>query len=427
MPTLLATATTAMVVAAYFTRQTWHARLAPILVVGGAHLIYNTWAISFAKTTTAPQQTWCVFGAFLCFALGALVIQRRRYNAPPRWQEFRYSARTGPLLAGLAVSLAIFVYLIGRAGTPPALSANPDLARTTFFPNGIFSTIFVVPLKAVLTCSAICAISSKCHRRSFALLAGFSALLLALTANRGLLVGPIIIIVMYAALKLNLNFTKVVTIVGVALLAFSWYGYERAHAAYGQSYINDLTSLGYGGWRRYLYPLSSYLGGTSSTFDKTIHQFPALTPFQNGHEFFGPLLHIPSADLYLKSLFGLTFQGYGLALGAMNAFYLDWGYVGIMIGFGVGGMLLAFFYTKATANGGIWTISYLVLVANFLLANYGHPFAYLSSLLIPIVTIALFRPGRPRRLGAATQCRQEEPLLIGAISSGARQNTDASN
>lgn len=403
-----------MVLTAYFTRQTWHARLAPILLVGGAHLIYNTWAISFAKTTTTSQQTVCVFGAFFCFALGALLIGRRRYSAPPRWQEFKYSARTGPLLAGLAISLVIYAYLVGRAGTPPVLSANPDLARTTFFRNGIFSTMFVVPLKAVLTCSAVCAISSRRHRRSFVLIAGFSALLLASTANRGLLVGPIIIIVMYAALKLNLNFTRVAIIAGITLLAFSWYGYERAHAAYGQSYINDLTLLGYGGWRRYLYPLSSYLGGTSSTFDKTIHQIPALTPFQNGHEFFGPLLHIPSADLYLKNLFGLTFQGYGLALGAMNAFYLDWGYVGILIGFGIGGMLLAFLYTKATASGGIWTISYLVLVANFLLANYGHPFAYLSSLLIPIATIGMFKAGEPRRpSGPATRRAPEASYLIG--------------
>jgi hypothetical protein len=322
--------------------------------------------------------------------------------------------------------LGIFIYLVARAGTPPALSSNPDLARTTFFPNGIFSTIFVVPLKAVLTCSAICSISSDRHRRLLAVIACFSALLFALTANRGLIVGPVIIIVMYAALKFDLKFTKLAAIAGMALVAFSWYGYERSYAAYGQSYIDDVTSLGYGGWRRYLYPLASYLGGTSSTFDKTIHQFPSLTPFQNGHEFFGPLLHIPSADLYLKSLFGLTFQGYGLALGAMNAFYLDWGYLGIMIGFGVGGMLLGYFYAKATAGGGIWMIAYIVLVANFLLANYGHPFAYLSSLLIPIATIAIFKADRPRQVpGDATRGAEERPCVIGA--GGNRDRSPASS
>lgn len=353
---------------------------------------YNVISIALARTRSTSTQY-----LFLALAIAAFLAGYRAYHRPERASEPTRDQAIEPvpvhtlLLVGAAPT-AVLLLLFLRSGIP-ALAVDPNLARTTFFINGYIATLVIVGLQAafiVAGFSLSVAWSAARSGRYWAIMISAAALL-ALTANRGLVVGPALTVALFATWGRAVPVAKLAVAATAALALFSYLGFQRNLSAFGPRYIDDVATSGYPGTMRYLAPLGNYVAGTSVAFDLTIGLFPEHQAFPMGKVFFGPLLHEESADLYLKHLLGLNFVGFGLAIGAINAFYLDFGWWGILAGFLVFGAIASWLYERAIAHGGRWVPLHCLWLSHLILSNYGHPFAYLSSIMIPVVVLLLLR------------------------------------
>lgn len=413
-------------------------RLGPIALLGGVHVIYNLMSILLSQRSHQVAQYICTIAAFIFFAGGVIVAtqfaqhrskassghirsptsadvaednegstrssvatrtlrHQKRVTCYARSMELDHlRIRPAFFYALFGVAISTYGYLVYRAHGLPILEHNPNGARLTFFINGYFSTIVYVGLVACAVAGGMAAISPNRTRKPIAesLIVLSSLLALAATGNRGMLFYPVFALGLYSLWRFRVRFAYVLGLAFVGILAFSVSGYFRNKAAFGYTYDNDLAAAGYPGALKYLGPVGSYIGGTAETFSRTIDVFPKQLPFAMGTQFFSPILHHESVDLYLKDVFDLKFEGYGLAPGAMNAFYLDFGWPGVAVGFFLLGSLAGYVYRLALIHGGRFVPAYLLVCANLLLANYGHPFAYIATVATPLVTIAVLAPTR---------------------------------
>lgn len=376
--------------------------LHPLVLFVIAFSAYNLASIYLADTVTLTTQLRFFVGALLAFVGGVAFVlsiensrsDRGHLPTGPQMQARSLSVPTVACALAAVPGSLLMAYLLSSRGTP-VLAADPGAARLSFFPNGLSSTIVVVSLQAALICSGVTLVQRRKGSRSGQKgLVGVSAwvtLLLYLTGNRGMLLIPVLVVVLFGLMQRTVWIRPLLVGAMVVLLGFSYLGYSRNLAAFGPTYKTALAEKGFTGPLAILGPALDYLQGTSATLDQTIRVFPAVVQHPHGAEFFGPLLHKPSADLYLKKQFGDTFVGLGLALGAINAFYLDFGFYGIISGFLLLGLVSALLYRRALSREGLWPLAYCLWLENLLLSLYGHPFAYLATLLMPLLTLGLAR------------------------------------
>lgn len=369
--------------------------LSPILCYLPMFLTYNGLAIWMAsdRISTMGYQL-VIFGlAAAAFTIGCFPLTLDRAFSPERTDTF--GVRTLPTLMLFTVGGGTMLVLFAVSGVP-VLAANPNLARVQFFPSGYVTVLAVVPLQIVMVAASLSLVDA---RRSTALplaaLLAIIAMMLWMTGNRGQLLDPLVSVGLYILWRRRVSVIAMLLVSVAAIGLFAYSGYERNSVSFGPTYDQDLAASGYSGNLRYLAPAALYVAGTSETFDKTINAFPSLYPHPMGLMFFGPLLHQRSADLYLKDRLGYEFVGFGLALGAMNALYLDFDTPGVVAGFLIFGLISTALYRRASARGGLWVVGYCMWMANLLLSNYGHPFAYISVLLVPLGVLGLLRPRQP--------------------------------
>lgn len=300
----------------------------------------------------------------------------------------------------IVITIATFAFAFLQAGTIPALSENPNAARVTFLINGYISTIVVVGLHVMIACGFIESLVLKgIHSKLFPAMVCLLGTGMALAmSNRGVAVNPLVFGFLFVVWHKNYKLRKLIPVGLVAVTALSIGGYLRNLASWGDTYNSDLQLQGFSGAGIWFAPILDYVFGTAQTFDSTIAIFPSVIPFQMGTQFFSPLLMQPSVDLFLKNVFGYDFQGFGLALGSVNAFYLDWGSVGTFVGPFVIGSGLALVYRKAMHSGAMkWDILYCYLLMQLIFSVYGHPFAYLFYILEPVVFWLLVSPSSSNR------------------------------
>ena len=381
------------------------AGLSPHAVFIPVFVLYNSVAILIAHPSSASYQWLMVAAGVVAYWAGlsaARDTSSARRQPAGRPAPIRVSRRVSAAL--LVVTVLVFGFLTARSGLP-ILAADPNSARVTFFPNGYLSTLAVVPATSLLALSLLVLITAqRWHKQRFeigcALVVG---LLLFATANRGLLAAPLLTVVLYRAWNKKYKIGRLLLIGLLAFTAFSYTGYVRNRNDFGPTYDRDLAQQGFEGPSRYLAPALLYVAGSSQILDKTIHEFPGHTPFALGTQFFSPLLLRPSVDLYLKEHFHYNFVGFGVAPGVLTAFYLDWGFPGIIAGFFVGGALAGTLHRKARLRGPRLQLAYVSLLSSMLLSNYGHPFAYLSYLLIPALTIWAVKEPKTRTIQSSAQ------------------------
>lgn len=292
------------------------------------------------------------------------------------------------------VTVLTYGYAYSQAGVLPAFSGNPNLTRVTFLLNGYVSTIVVVGLHIMIACGFIETLILKGYRAkivpgAICLLAIMLALAM---SNRGVAVNPLVFALLFVVWQKNYKLRRLVPIGLFAVAALSVAGYVRNLSSWGETYNADLQLQGFSGAGVWFAPILNYVYGTAQTFDTTISVFPSSLPLQMGQQFFSPLLMEPSVDLYLKDVFGYDFQGFGLALGSVNAFYLDWGPLGTFIGPLIIALCLAYVYRRAiSADDARWILLYCYLLMQLIFSVYGHPFAYLFYVIEPFVFFFLIR------------------------------------
>ena len=371
-------------------------RFTPLRVFVPAFGLYSLTSIACSTSDTKLFELGANTITLFTFVLGYLfVISTRKKHlnlaGPTLGPVLNLTMIRGYWLA----SFIVYCYLAFQSKGLPLFSSDVNFYRTVFFPNGVTSTIVVVGFQ----CAAIVLPSVRLMdgaikiKKIDLLITALSVFALVSLGNRGMLAAPVITLVIIFARKRNFKpwITVIAALTGAFLL--SYLGYLRNLGSFGESYLGDLYAQGYSANARFVAPILSYLGGTSETFSRTIHLFPQVIPFQMGQQFFGPLLHNQSADLFLKEKFGLTYTGFGLALGYTNAFYLDWGIWGCVLGSLLFGVFVGSIYSSANFQEPRWVALTSFTLAQLLLATYGHPFAYISYLLIPLLLFLSFRNG----------------------------------
>ncbi|WP_426226164.1 O-antigen polymerase [Pseudarthrobacter sp. DSP2-3-2b1] len=335
----------------------------------------------------------------LAFALGWVIAlpPGRRTVALPKAsgsEPVRQIFKRQLVLTVSVITLLTYGYAYSQAGVLPAFSGNPNLTRVTFLVNGYVSTVVVVGLHIMIACGFIEMLILKGYRAKF--IPGAICLLAIVLAlgmsNRGVAVNPLVFALLFVLWRKNYKLRKLVPIGLFSVAALSVAGYVRNLSSWGESYNTDLQLQGFSGAGVWFAPILNYVYGTAQTFDTTMSVFPGSLPLQMGQQFFSPILMEPSVDLYLKDVFGYDFQGFGLALGSVNAFYLDWGPLGTFIGPLIIAFCLAFVYRRAlSTDDPRWIILYCYLLMQLIFSVYGHPFAYLFYVIEPFVFFFLIR------------------------------------
>jgi oligosaccharide repeat unit polymerase len=353
-------------------------------------LAYNLLSILLARPPSTSTQITLLVTSAACFLVGYGVTQHASEARDSQSQQVRgeISGRRLVLLhaSGTLASLVIFKH----SGIPVFMS-DPNLGRVLAFENGYLATITVVSLQVVAIVGCLEAFKREAAptiRRIRLIQAMLALATLSLHGNRGVVILPIIVIVISLFWRRPIPTLRLALAGMLAFVLLSALGYMRNSSSFGPSYDRDLALENYEGSERYIAPGLQYVTATSTTFDLTLNAIPNLHNFSYGRILVSPLISpLPgsqeSADLYLKRIFGFQFVGFGLALGAMNALYIDFGYPGILGGFFALGLIGGWVFARARIRGGCWVPVYGCVMTLLLLSNYGHPFAYLSYLLIP--------------------------------------------
>ncbi|MCT9001925.1 hypothetical protein [Microbacterium memoriense] len=363
-------------------------RWSPLRVFLPVLFTYTSAGISLSGSDTATLEWWALVLALMGFGLGySIAFSGAKQRAIAETPLPPSEPRVKMIFLLFAIATAVYALMWLQAGGPPALADDVNTARTQFFTSGVASTLvsigyqvgLIVPVGLMLLREEIP------HRRGLMWVAALSLLALLSLGNRGVIVGPAVILLIIALWNRALPIVLGMLLASAGLIIFSYAGFERNLTAWGSSYLNDLALAGYSDADRIFAPVLSYVSGTSWTFSQTIHLIPAQVPFQMGQQFFGPILFSPSADLFLKEALGLDFVGFGLALGFVNAFYLDWGLIGCFVGPFVFGIFIAMIYRLARFSSPAWVILIAYVLSKLLLSVYGHPFAYLAYIIAPLL------------------------------------------
>lgn len=312
----------------------------------------------------------------------------------------------------LSVGIVCSAVLIAKVGSVPLFADDTNAARVAYFDNGYLTTILITSAQPVVIAGLLTAFRRNLNwgtRAGGAGLALLGASLLVVTASRALLMLPVLIVLILLFWRRRPWPTVLVLVGAIAFVSFSVLGYYRDFAPQSPEAVAEVTAgTRFSEHSLFLAPALRYVQGTAETFDRTIEYWPTPHHYEMGRQFFSPLLLGESADVYLKRQFKMDFEGFGLALGAPNALYLDWGPLGVVVGMFAFGAISAVLYERARDRNGRWTIGYALWLTNLLLSNYGHPFAYVVTVAVPVMTLLVVRSaGMPVLLASARRTRPE--------------------
>jgi oligosaccharide repeat unit polymerase len=352
--------------------------------------IYSFSSIYAAHTQTFVLQITLKVAGIFFFILGAAPSWvQPSLPGKPAWPTPPVRLRFGLSWIFVLSSAMLSVYIFSIHGVP-ILSQSVAIARIEATSNGYLSTIVVTLGQAAMIASFSAASEAGKFKNVLRTSApGLLALLvLAAYGNRGFYVFPLIAVAAFLILRrpARLRSVAIAAIPLMALVSFA--GFQRNLQLFGPTYLQDISATGVPQEVRFLAPLLSYFAGTSQAVDQIVQTFPAHVPYPGGSVFFSPLISWlpgkqPSADEFLKSALNLNFQGFGLAMGATGGFYMDFGPLGVAIGFSVLGLISALIWRKAQQTSG-WLIAYAFLVSHLWIINYSHPLPYLTTLLVPL-------------------------------------------
>jgi oligosaccharide repeat unit polymerase len=345
---------------------------------------YALTSIYFAETGSAGYQ---VLLTLLAAGLFALASMSSSINRP--WVNRGVVLRKHVAWLFTLVSAAVSIYIFSVHGVP-ILSVNVAESRIDATANGYLTTVVVTLAQAAMVAS-FCASSESMtsDARWKSLLPGLcSLLLLAAYGNRGFYIFPLLAVAAYLLVRDpgRLRLLIATAVPGVALISIA--GFARNLQQWGATYLDDVSELGLPTGLAFMAPVFSYFAGTSEAVDQIILTFPSNVPYPHGSVFFSPLVswlpgEQPSADLFLKSALGLDFQGLGLAMGATGGFYMDFGPLGVLIGFLILGVISGQIWKKAKTSSS-WLIVYAFLISHLWIINYSHPLPYLTTLAVPV-------------------------------------------
>lgn len=362
-----------------------HARELLVIVIP-VMVIYGSMSIGYGRSDSADTQWWLLLlataGTVLgrSFVRGALTLPPN-FNVVPRRRVIYLLSALGLLIAG---------YLLATNGVP-AFSSNVSVLRVEILSNGYLATVMVASLQAAIVLSLTSLRRDRSVRDNVGLVILAVSLIgvVLLFGNRGTAVFPLFGVAVFYVLR---NYTKFLPIAFGSLLLLvgvSIAGYFRNYAAWGATYDNDLARMGFEGPLKYLAPVIDYTTGTSTAMGIILESIPSKVDFPMGSVFFSPLLaplpgEQPSPGVFLKQVAGFDFEGFGLAMGGIGGFYMDFGPLGVLIGFLIIGILVGFARKRSQLDAR-WTVVLAWLGGHLVLMNYAHPLPNFATIALPLL------------------------------------------
>lgn len=357
-------------------------------------VIYNMGSLFFARTETSSFQAVLVVIGVGSFIAGSVV-----------YAPF-VTGKISSEMAAVRVPRFVAVFLVGSmvagfllaVNGIPVLSGDVLTARLGAISNGYAGTVMVVALQSVLIvglCRAV-DLGSAVRRDILFWIGILSIAVLYLFGNRGLYIFPLISVLAYLLIRRPKAVWMAIPGAVLGLTLISWIGFNRGFEAYGSSYLSTLRRQGVSEQFYVFGPVIEYFKGTSQAVDAVIRTFPDSVPHPWGTVFFSPLLTpLPgkqeSAGVFLKESIGLDFSGFGLASGSIGGFYMDFGLVGVLVGFFVLAIIGQLIRRRAAVSGR-WTLVLAYYIGHLWAMNYSHPFPYLATIAIPVVILFLTSP-----------------------------------
>lgn len=362
-----------------------HAREMLVIVVP-IMAFYGSVSVGFGRSATAEIQWWLLLLALASTVSGRLFVRGALAQAP----SFEVRPKIRFLASFTCIGLVIAAYLLATNGIP-LLSSNVAVERVEILSNGYLATVMVATLQAAIVVAAV-SLDSRLKPREngvyVLIVLGLVGVIL-LFGNRGTAVFPLLGVAIYYLLK---NYTRIVPIAvfATALLgAVSIAGYIRNYTAWGATYDNDLARMGFEGPIKYFAPIIDYMTGTSTAMDIILNTIPDKVPYPMGNVFFSPLLaplpgEQPSPGVFLKQTAGFDFEGFGLAMGGIGGFYMDFGALGVLLGFLLIGALVGYARKKSQLDSR-WTVVLSWLGGHIVLMNYAHPLPNFATIILPVL------------------------------------------
>lgn len=376
----------------------------PLALIIPVMVAYGSASIAYAGTASAPMQAALLALAVLGLVFGRACLWSRSERALMLDISF-HAGRIG-LIFFIGFATAIVMFAMNGI---PIFALDPQTSRVTIFDNGYLGTVMVSSVQCALLVGGFWLIFGTSDRKRALMLLLVSAATLVLFTNRGLVIFPLLGLATLTLLTKPKLIPWTILFGLAGAIAVSVAGYLRDFGTWGLSYLASLELQGYSADLRLLAPILSYFRGTSEAMDLLIGSVPSETAHPMGEIFFSPLLSpLPGEQLsaggFLKDLVGLDFAGFGLAMGGVGGFYLDFGPVGVFVGYFLFGVLLGVL-RRLSGTDSRWTLMLAYASGHLILMNYSHPFPNLAFAILPILVFWAARPSAVCFLPYSVQIR----------------------
>jgi oligosaccharide repeat unit polymerase len=310
------------------------------------------------------------------------------------WLEDRFGAVTAGLGTLMFVS---YLYIVASMGAIPALSADAGEIRLRILRSGSAEAVMFTcawSLIPMLTMYVWC----RRPRRTVKILCyagvAISFLLLLSLGGRSYLIVPLLTTLVARHYgKRRFAIGKLALICTALFCGLSLFGYVRDTALNGSEFGEDRMGVP-GAVVPFVYAYL-YVRYPVATFRDISAIVPEKIPYQYGALSFGPLAtllpgHHEQSDMFFKNILGSDFLGAGQPATLLGPLYADAGWLGIVAGLFLSGMLISNAHAwMLAAPSVIRVLLYAWGMQTLLLSLFSNLFPYITTLWIPLFWMVL--------------------------------------
>ncbi len=336
--------------------------------IEGVYLFYNPYLV--------------VLGALICVILGYVIGKNIGQFKMRKKNKIRFPFRVR------WIDLLFLTYIVSTIACLIYFMKNRALLMNNLEDSRIVAAggngILLYPMQLHIMTIPLMYEEMKKKRLSvtvFWILTVFAIIQLMVTGFRTPFVNLTVVLLIIVILNGRLTLKKVFPIVSIFILAIAGYGIIRSGSS-----INGLY---------YLLRGRIFVG--MQNLNQVFRCFPDKIPFQYGSTYFINLTMLrpgPDVDftLWLKDALGISFSGGGLTPTVVGEFYLNFGYVGIVIGMFILGIIFARI-DKWVSNGEVGFWKAFILLESASCSGGGIANVYLLPLIFGLYywLISLFR------------------------------------
>jgi oligosaccharide repeat unit polymerase len=349
-------------------------------------------------------------GVLVWKAITSRVVAQGRLAGSSDW-------RTGPIIAAYLVGVASMVAFWARAGGVPILMGDLENSRVAALTGS--GVPFYLSMLLMVSCWLVLEPSVKISTNTKILMFVFGALLLATTGWRNTVFALLVVAVLVRHYRRPLKSSVLIMTGLAAMLGAVVIGLYRVISSGIETYLSyqqiargDLI----GATGTYLLTYADAFARNLATVFKVV---PNGLDFQNGKTFVWNFLSLaPSSDLepfdfVLKQAAGEGFQGGGLPPTLVGEWYLNFSWIGVVLGMAIVGAISAAAHHVASSSRSSVSRLLAILVAYYLFVSVrgglGNVLLTATWLAIAVVVVARLSNAKDPRNSGVSRTLQQRP------------------